>query len=153
MYSDSVCCVGKPPTQPDTPTMHPSADTPTFFLFQAIVTGRRSFFYSYDVATGKVMKIPRIFSSGRAEKHVETFAASPDGQWLAFIGSGGDWESLLIMCRYKARGVFCAIDGDAATSCPPASKRVELPACGKANSTAVGSRAVRALAHVSPVAT
>ncbi|CAM9886761.1 unnamed protein product, partial [Hapterophycus canaliculatus] len=56
---------------------------------QAIVTGRRPFFYSYDVATGKVVKIPRIFSSGRAEKHVETFAASPDGQWLAFIGSGG----------------------------------------------------------------
>ncbi|CAM9257503.1 unnamed protein product [Pylaiella littoralis] len=56
---------------------------------EAIVTGRRSFFYSYDVATGKVMKVPRIFSSGRAEKHVETFAASPDGRWLAFIGSGG----------------------------------------------------------------
>lgn len=63
----------------------------TLFYFQAIVTGRRSFFYSYDVATGKVIKIARIFSSGRAEKHVETFAASPDGQWLAFIGSGGDW--------------------------------------------------------------
>ncbi|CAM9313703.1 unnamed protein product [Ectocarpus sp. 12 AP-2014] len=56
---------------------------------QAIVTGRRSFFYSYDVATGKVLKIPRVFSSGRTEKHLETFAASPDGQWLAFIGSGG----------------------------------------------------------------
>lgn len=60
---------------------------------QAIVTGRRPFFYSYDVATGKVVKIPRIFSSGRAEKHVETFAASPDGQWLAFIGSGGESAS------------------------------------------------------------
>ncbi|CAM9279963.1 unnamed protein product [Ectocarpus sp. 13 AM-2016] len=56
---------------------------------QAIVTGRRSFFYSYDVATGKVLKIPRVFSSGRTEKHLESFAASPDGQWLAFIGSGG----------------------------------------------------------------
>eukprot|EP00903_Cladosiphon_okamuranus_P020562 g18874.t1 len=66
---------------------------------QAIVTGRRSFFYSYDVTTGKVMKIPRIFSSGRAEKHVETFAASPDGRWLAFIGSGG--YVLLLSCKTK----------------------------------------------------
>lgn len=83
-----------PPAKPlpnPTPAVPPPDETLFFFLFfQAIVTGRRSFFYSYDVATGKVMKIPRIFSSGRAEKHVETFAASPDGQWLAFIGSGGD---------------------------------------------------------------
>lgn len=56
---------------------------------QAVITGRRPFFYSYDVPTGKIQKIPRIFSSGRAEKHLETFAASPDGRWLAFAGDGG----------------------------------------------------------------
>ncbi|CAN0421830.1 unnamed protein product, partial [Laminaria digitata] len=56
---------------------------------QAVITGRRPFFYSYDVATGKVQKVPRIFSSGRVEKHMETFAASPDGRWLAFVGSEG----------------------------------------------------------------
>ncbi len=71
-------------------TMPPPPGRVLCVYLQAIITGRRAFFYSYDVATGKVLKVPRIFSSGRAEKHVETFAASPDGKWLAFIGSEGD---------------------------------------------------------------
>lgn len=76
-----------------------------FSFLQAIITGRRAFFYSYDVATGKVLKVPRIFSSGRAEKHVETFAASPDGQWLAFIGSGGDCSLTLSHVIHCSGGV------------------------------------------------
>lgn len=53
------------------------------------MAGRRAFFYWYDVPTGKVQKVPRIFSAGRAEKSLETFAASPDGRWLAFVGGKG----------------------------------------------------------------
>lgn len=54
------------------------------------MSGRRPYFYWYDVPTGKVRKVPRVFSSGREEKHLETFAASPDGRWLAFVGAGGE---------------------------------------------------------------
>ncbi|CAN0171064.1 unnamed protein product, partial [Discosporangium mesarthrocarpum] len=56
---------------------------------QAIISGRRPFFYWYDVPSGKVQKVPRVFSSGRKEKCLETFAASPDGKWLAFAGEDG----------------------------------------------------------------
>lgn len=59
---------------------------------QAVITGRRPFFYWYDVNSGKVQKVPRVFSSGRVEKRMETFAASPDGRWLAFLGSGGGFS-------------------------------------------------------------
>lgn len=52
-----------------------------------VVSGRRSFFYIYDAAAGKLDLVPRIM--GREEKSLEKFAASPDGRTIAFIGNDG----------------------------------------------------------------
>lgn len=52
-----------------------------------IVSGRRSFFYVYDVVAGKLDLVERI--PGRKEKSLEKFAASPDGRTVAFIGNDG----------------------------------------------------------------
>lgn len=52
-----------------------------------VVSGRRSFFYIYDAAAGKLDLVPRIM--GREEKSLEKFAASPDGKTIAFIGNDG----------------------------------------------------------------
>ncbi len=52
-----------------------------------VVSGRRSFFYMYDAAAGKLDLVPRIM--GREEKSLEKFAASPDGKTIAFIGNDG----------------------------------------------------------------
>jgi len=52
-----------------------------------IVSGRRSFFYIYDAAAGKLDLISRIM--GREEKSLEKFTTSPDGRTIAFIGNDG----------------------------------------------------------------
>eukprot|EP00501_MAST-03F_sp_TOSAG23-6_P002190 GSMAST32.ASY1.ANO1.2290.1 assembled CDS len=54
---------------------------------QIIATGRRPFFYTVDIASGSVLKIPRI--AGRKEKSLEKVVASSDGRWIAFLGNDG----------------------------------------------------------------
>ncbi|CAM9145139.1 unnamed protein product [Chrysoparadoxa australica] len=66
---------------------------------EVVAAGARPFFYCYDLHSGKVQKVPRIFSAGRSEKSLKTFAASPDGKWLAFSGTGG--YIMLVAARTK----------------------------------------------------
>jgi U3 small nucleolar RNA-associated protein 18 len=54
---------------------------------EVILSGRRPFFYTYDLGAGKIQKIPRIF--GKQEKSWEKFVVSPDGQHVAFHGMNG----------------------------------------------------------------
>jgi U3 small nucleolar RNA-associated protein 18 len=54
---------------------------------EIILAGRRPFFYSYDLISGKVVKIPRIL--GRKERSFERFALSPNGDYIAFHGNDG----------------------------------------------------------------
>ena len=51
-----------------------------------VASGRRKFFYSYDVAAGKIMKVPGIL--GRAEKSLEKFVAHDNT--MAFFGKAGE---------------------------------------------------------------
>jgi len=51
------------------------------------MSSRRKFFYSYDLKSGKVIKIPGI--RGVEEKSLEKFILSPDGCIIAFLGSSG----------------------------------------------------------------
>lgn len=62
-----------------------------------VVSGRRPYFYWYDLASGEVGKVPGLL--GRKEKSLERFVASPDGQWLAFHGSNG----YVILASAKSR--------------------------------------------------
>jgi len=54
---------------------------------EIILAGRRPFFYTYDLESGNMMKVPRIM--GRKEKSFEKFAISPDGKYIAFVGNNG----------------------------------------------------------------
>lgn len=54
---------------------------------RAVLTGPRSYFYSYDLEAGKVTKIPGIV--GRKERKLERFVASSSGDQLVFLGSDG----------------------------------------------------------------
>ncbi|KAF9924478.1 U3 small nucleolar RNA-associated protein 18 [Mortierella alpina] len=54
---------------------------------EVIASGRRKYFYSYDIEAGKVDKSHGIY--GRQEKSLEKFALSPCGQWIAFLGRDG----------------------------------------------------------------
>jgi len=54
---------------------------------KVICSGRRKFFYVYDMIGGDVTRIPGI--RGRDEKSLENFTVSPDGELLAFMGDSG----------------------------------------------------------------
>ncbi|KAJ3381741.1 U3 snoRNP protein [Entophlyctis sp. JEL0112] len=54
---------------------------------QVVVTGRRKFFYVYDVEAGQAERIAAI--RGREEKSFERCTASPCGKYLAFLGRNG----------------------------------------------------------------
>ncbi|KAK4801415.1 hypothetical protein SAY86_021902 [Trapa natans] len=54
---------------------------------QVIVSGRRKFFYSFDLMKAKVDKIGPLV--GREEKSLEVFEVSPDSSTIAFVGNEG----------------------------------------------------------------
>ncbi|XP_048335681.2 U3 small nucleolar RNA-associated protein 18 homolog [Ziziphus jujuba] len=54
---------------------------------QVILSGRRNFFYSFDLVQAKVDKIGPLV--GREEKSLEVFEVSPDSSTIAFVGNEG----------------------------------------------------------------
>lgn len=54
---------------------------------QVVLSGRRSFFFVYDAASGSIERVPSIM--GRKERSLEKFTVSPDGQVIAFLGNDG----------------------------------------------------------------
>ena len=52
---------------------------------QVVASGRRRYFYCYDLEAARVDKIHQIV--GRDEKSLEKFIVSPDNQYLAFMGT------------------------------------------------------------------
>ena len=54
---------------------------------QVIISGRRKFFYSFDLVKAKIDKVGPLL--GREEKSLESFEVSPDSSTIAFIGNGG----------------------------------------------------------------
>ncbi|KAL4558717.1 hypothetical protein LXL04_036918 [Taraxacum kok-saghyz] len=54
---------------------------------QVIVSGRRKFFYTFDLVKSEASKIGPLV--GREEKSLENFEISPDSKTIAFIGNEG----------------------------------------------------------------
>mmetsp|Transcript_36137 Transcript_36137/g.71043 ORF Transcript_36137/g.71043 Transcript_36137/m.71043 type:complete len:528 (+) Transcript_36137:38-1621(+) len=54
---------------------------------EVIATGRRKFFYSYDLQAGNVVKVPYV--KGREEKSWESFCMSSDGREITLFGNNG----------------------------------------------------------------
>lgn len=64
---------------------------------EVIISGRRKFFYSFDLVKAAVNKIGPL--TGREEKSLEVFEVSPDSSTIAFIGNEG--YILLMSSRTK----------------------------------------------------
>ncbi|ANB15050.1 Utp18p [Sugiyamaella lignohabitans] len=56
--------------------------------------GRRRNLYIWDIETGKVDTITRMYGHEDSQKSMEKFRLSPDGQYIGLIGSGG-WVNIL----------------------------------------------------------
>ncbi|GAB2270062.1 hypothetical protein Dimus_004975, partial [Dionaea muscipula] len=65
---------------------------------QVIVSGRRKFFYCFDLVKAKSDKVSPL--TGREEKSLEVFEISPDSSTIAFTGNEG--YILLVSARTKS---------------------------------------------------
>ncbi|KAK9312736.1 WD40-repeat-containing domain protein [Lipomyces starkeyi] len=61
---------------------------------RAFAGGRRRYFYVWDLETGSVDKISRMYGHERHQHSMERFKLSPCGRFIGLIGSGG-WINLL----------------------------------------------------------
>ncbi|KAI4103981.1 MAG: hypothetical protein L6R37_003543 [Teloschistes peruensis] len=54
---------------------------------KALFAGRRRYFHSWDLETGRVDKISRIHGHEGEQKTMERFKLSPCGRWMGLVGS------------------------------------------------------------------
>ncbi|XP_078149903.1 transducin/WD40 repeat-like superfamily protein [Carex rostrata] len=64
---------------------------------EVILSGRRKFFYSYDLVKNNVNRVGPL--TGRDEKSLESFEVSPDSKTIAFVGNEG--YILLVSAKTK----------------------------------------------------
>jgi U3 small nucleolar RNA-associated protein 18 len=65
-----------------TTAFHPSASDSRIFL-----SARRRYFHIWNIATGKVEKISRIYGHEHEQRTMEHFTLSPNGKYMALRGS------------------------------------------------------------------
>ncbi|KAH7091414.1 WD40-repeat-containing domain protein [Paraphoma chrysanthemicola] len=65
-----------------TTAFHPSASDSRIFL-----SARRRYFHVWNIATGKVEKVSRIYGHQHEQRTMEDFALSPNGRYMALRGS------------------------------------------------------------------
>ncbi|MCJ1395192.1 hypothetical protein MMC18_008075 [Xylographa bjoerkii] len=51
-------------------------------------SARRRYFHIWDLASGSITKVSRIYGHAHEQRTMERFKLSPDGRWLGLIGSG-----------------------------------------------------------------
>lgn len=61
---------------------------------QIVAGGRRRYYHSWDLETGNVEKVSRVYGHQEVQKSMERFELSPDGKHTAFIGSKGTVQIL-----------------------------------------------------------
>ncbi|KAF1985403.1 WD40 repeat-like protein [Aulographum hederae CBS 113979] len=65
-----------------TTAFHPSASDPRIFL-----SSRRRYFHIWNLATGTVEKVSRVYGHEEEQRTMERFEISPDGKMIALLGS------------------------------------------------------------------
>ncbi|KAF2711461.1 WD40 repeat-like protein [Pleomassaria siparia CBS 279.74] len=65
-----------------TTSFHPSANDSRIFL-----SARRRYFHIWNVATGTVEKVSRVYGHQHEQRTMETFSLSPNGKYMALQGS------------------------------------------------------------------
>jgi U3 small nucleolar RNA-associated protein 18 len=80
---------------------------------QIIASGRRKYFYTFDLNQGTAYKVPGI--KGRDEKSLESFILSPNGNNITFFGNSGhlmlvDMRSKNWIANLKMNGTLRAAD-------------------------------------------
>lgn len=67
-------------TQLTTTAFHPKDE-------RVFLSARRRYFHVWDLASGRVEKVARVYGQQHEQKSMERFKLSPDGQYMALLGS------------------------------------------------------------------
>lgn len=51
-------------------------------------SGRRRYFHTWDLSSGKIDKVTRVYGHGNEQRTMERFKLSPCGRWMGLVGSG-----------------------------------------------------------------
>ena len=54
-----------------------------------IASGRRKYFHIWNLSTGTIQKVTRIYGHAEVQRSMETFRISPDGKFMALVASRG----------------------------------------------------------------
>jgi U3 small nucleolar RNA-associated protein 18 len=81
-YSSAMTSLVLKHTPLSTTAFHPNAADARVFL-----AARRRYFHVWDLATGTVQKVTRMYGHTSEQKSMETFRISPDGNHVAFLGT------------------------------------------------------------------
>ncbi|KKY28375.1 putative small nucleolar ribonucleoprotein complex subunit [Diplodia seriata] len=76
-----------------TTAFHPSPSDSRIFL-----SARRRYFHVWNLATGTVEKVTRVYGHQQEQRTMERFALSPNGRYMALLGSarkGGGYINIL----------------------------------------------------------
>ena len=80
---------------------HPPLSTSIFLPTSGskiFFSGRRRYFHVWDLSTGKVEKVSRVYGHRDQQRSMESFKLSPCGRWIGLIGSsrkGGGFINVL----------------------------------------------------------
>ncbi|KAA6412986.1 MAG: hypothetical protein FRX48_02729 [Lasallia pustulata] len=66
----------------NTTAFHPPTGSRIFF------SGRRRYFHIWDLRSGKVEKVTRIYGHQDEQRSMESFKLSPCGRWMGLVGTG-----------------------------------------------------------------
>ncbi|OJD37080.1 wd40 repeat-like protein [Diplodia corticola] len=76
-----------------TTAFHPSPDDSRIFL-----SARRRYFHVWNLTTGTIEKVTRVYGHQQEQRTMERFALSPNGKYMALLGSarkGGGYINIL----------------------------------------------------------
>ncbi|KAL8762499.1 MAG: hypothetical protein Q9184_001499 [Pyrenodesmia sp. 2 TL-2023] len=60
-----------------------------------LFAGRRRYFHSWDLSSGKIEKVSRVYGHQNDQKTMEHFKISPCGRWMGLVGSSKKGGGLL----------------------------------------------------------
>ncbi|KAI9812032.1 MAG: hypothetical protein M1827_004924 [Pycnora praestabilis] len=55
---------------------------------RVFISARRRFFHIWDLESGRIDKITRVYGHGNEQRSMERFKLSPCGRWMGLVGSG-----------------------------------------------------------------
>jgi U3 small nucleolar RNA-associated protein 18 len=72
-------------------------------------SARRRYFHIWDLPTGQIQKISRIYGHAEEQRSMERFKLSPDGRWMGLVGSSRKGGGVINVLDAKTCQWICQV--------------------------------------------